>query len=48
MHNLLHEKYYNKGKTEKYIEQLYQMETVPVPIIDQNTQTQSYTHLRGV
>ena len=25
---------------------LYQIETVPVPIIDQNTQTQSYTHLQ--
>ena len=25
---------------------LYQLETVPVPIIDQNTQAQSYTHLR--
>ena len=25
---------------------LYQRETVPVPIIDQNTQTQSYTHLQ--
>ena len=25
---------------------LYQLETVPVPIIDQNTQTQSYTHLQ--
>ena len=24
---------------------LYQTETVPVPIIDQNTQVQSYTHL---
>ena len=24
---------------------LYQLETVPVPIIDQNTQAQSYTHL---
>ena len=25
---------------------LYQLETVPVPIIDQNTQVQSYTHLQ--
>ena len=25
---------------------LYQLETVPVPIIDQNTHTQSYTHLQ--
>ena len=25
---------------------LYQLETVPVPILDQNTQAQSYTHLR--
>ena len=25
---------------------LYQIETVPVPIIDQNTQTHSYTHLQ--
>ena len=25
---------------------LYQFETVPVPIIDQNTQAQSYTHLQ--
>ena len=25
---------------------LYQLETVPVPIIDQNTQAQSYTHLQ--
>ena len=25
---------------------LYQIETVPVPIIDQNTQAQSYTHLQ--
>ena len=25
---------------------LYQIETVPVPIIDQNTQVQSYTHLQ--
>ena len=25
---------------------LYQMETVPVPIIDQNTQAHSYTHLQ--
>ena len=25
---------------------LYQLETVPVPITDQNTQTQSYTHLQ--
>ena len=25
---------------------LYQMETAPVPIIDQNTQAQSYTHLQ--
>ena len=25
---------------------LYQIETVPVPIIDQNTQEQSYTHLQ--
>ena len=25
---------------------LYQMETVPVPIIDENTQAQSYTHLQ--
>ena len=24
---------------------LYQLETVPVPVIDQNTQVQSYTHL---
>ena len=24
---------------------LYQLETVPVPIVDQNTQVQSYTHL---
>ena len=26
---------------------LYQIETVPVPIIDQNTQAQSYTHLQA-
>ena len=26
---------------------LYQLETVPVPITDQNTQTQSYTHLQA-
>ena len=25
---------------------LYQLETIPFPIIDQNTQTQSYTHLQ--
>ena len=25
---------------------LYQIETVPVPIIDQNTQAHSYTHLQ--
>ena len=25
---------------------LYQIETVPVPTIDQNTHTQSYTHLQ--
>ena len=25
---------------------LYQIETVPIPIIDQNTQVQSYTHLQ--
>ena len=25
---------------------LYQLETIPVPIIDQNTQVQSYTHLQ--
>ena len=25
---------------------LYQLETVPVPIIDQNTQAHSYTHLQ--
>ena len=25
---------------------LYQLETVPVPIIDQNTQVHSYTHLQ--
>ena len=25
---------------------LYQLETVPVPILDQNTKTQSYTHLK--
>ena len=25
---------------------LYQLETVPVPILDQNTKAQSYTHLR--
>ena len=25
---------------------LYQLETVPLPIIDQNTQAQSYTHLQ--
>ena len=25
---------------------LYQLETVPVPILDQNTEAQSYTHLR--
>ena len=25
---------------------LYQLETVPVPIIDQNTQVHSYTHLK--
>ena len=25
---------------------LYQLETMPVPIIDQNTQVQSYTHLQ--
>ena len=25
---------------------LYQLETVPVPIIDYNTQAQSYTHLQ--
>ena len=25
---------------------LYQLETVPVPIIDKNTQVQSYTHLQ--
>ena len=25
---------------------LYEIETVPVPIIDQNTQAQSYTHLQ--
>ena len=25
---------------------LYQIETVPVPIIDKNTQAQSYTHLQ--
>ena len=25
---------------------LYQLETVQVPILDQNTKTQSYTHLR--
>ena len=25
---------------------LYQLERVPVPIIDQNTQAQSYTHLQ--
>ena len=25
---------------------LYQLDTVPVPIIDQNTQAQSYTHLQ--
>ena len=25
---------------------LYQLETVPVPILDQNTKVQSYTHLR--
>ena len=33
---------------QPYTEQpliLYQLETVPVPIIDQNTQAQSYTHL---
>ena len=26
---------------------LYHLETVPVPIIDQNTQAQSYTHLQA-
>ena len=26
---------------------LYQLETAPVPIIDQNTQAQTYTHLQG-
>ena len=34
--------------TQPYTQQsliLYQIETVPVPIIDQNTQAQSYTHL---
>ena len=34
---------------QPYIQQpliLYQIETVPVPIIDQNTQAQSYTHLQ--
>ena len=25
---------------------LYQLETVPVPFVDQNTQAQSYTHLQ--
>ena len=25
---------------------LYQLETVPVPVLDQNTKAQSYTHLR--
>ena len=25
---------------------LYQIETVPVPVIDQNTQANSYTHLQ--
>ena len=25
----------------------YQLETVPVPILDQNTKAQSYTHLRS-
>ena len=35
--------------TQPYTQQtliLYQIETVPVLIIDQNTQTQSYTHLQ--
>ena len=35
--------------TQSYTQQpliLYQMEPVPVPIIDQNTQAQSYTHLK--
>ena len=34
---------------EQYTQQpliLYQLETVPVPITDQNTQVQSYTHLQ--
>ena len=34
---------------QPYIQQpliLYQIETVLVPIIDQNTQAQSYTHLQ--
>ena len=34
---------------QPYIQQpliLYQIETVPIPIIDQNTQAQSYTHLQ--
>ena len=34
---------------QPYIQQpliLYQLETVPVPIVDQNTQAQSYTHLQ--
>ena len=34
---------------QKYTQQpliLYQIETVPVPIIDQNTQAHSYTHLQ--
>ena len=26
---------------------LYQMETVPVPIVDENKQVQSYTYLKG-
>ena len=34
---------------QSYIQQpliLYQIETVPVPIVDQNTQAHSYTHLQ--
>ena len=34
---------------QQYVQQpliLYQLETVPVPIIDQNTQAQSYTHIQ--
>ena len=32
--------------TQPYTQQLYQLEAVLVPIIDQNTQAQSYTHLQ--